>query len=403
MSQELVKQDHFHLGVLGRTGSGKTHWLKAFLRDKANVNVYIFCSEMSIASWRKFKRHNKQVKRVTSEIEHAIKLKEDLIKVKNSDAGLELPTSFVIFDDFMPIVRHMDARQAKELELLAKVGRHLKIRIIALAQDAKDCPKYLRTQFTHMGIMKGVDGETFNQTIQMLKLDDYNKKLWRDLTNASDHSMMLLEKGSNRGVFERAEDGKIVNNVKIKGNNNEVKVVNVQGKTTVDARRTEIINNRIIMLEQSKNRELDDAIERAKNIRNVFEGTYIVDDYINKCEHNISMLCSFLDVPVKGDDWIARAAYTLGHWRKYVRKLEGNPMSQKEELEMLRSLFRQIKERRKSLAEKLAVSYATSGQTERAVAHLVGNYWQKDKVMGMPLDRALDVGKVALSLVKKFR
>jgi hypothetical protein len=400
MSRELVKKEHFHLGVLGRTGSGKTQWLKAFLRDKANVNVFVFCSEMSIGSWREFRKHNPQVRKVSSEIEQALALKRKLIKLKKAKS--ELPVTFMVFDDFMPILKHADAKQVKDLEEIAKIGRHLKIRIIALAQDAVDCPKYLRTQFTHVGIMKGTDGETFDQVMGMLKLGDYSGKLWKDLTKAEDHSMMLMEKGSNRGVFEKAEDGGIVTNIQVRGNNNDVKVLNVQGKSSIDARRMEIVNNRLIAIEQSRNRELDDAIERAKNIRSVFEGTHITDTFINKCEHNVSMLCSFLKKDVIGKDWVARAGFTLFQWMEYLREMEGRPMSYDEKKSEGEKILRQIGKRRDELQEKLAVSYATTGQVERAAAHLVSKKVGVDQVMGMPLDRALDVGKVALGLLKKF-
>jgi GTPase SAR1 family protein len=414
-STQLMNKDHFHLGITGQSGSGKSAWLKEFLRDKNNANALVLCSDKSILDWYDNKEQIPCIKLVTSEPSGILPYIKMLERHKNKNrlTPLQMPTTFIIFDDFMPTLRHMGGGLQVQFEELCKIGRHIGIRIIGLTQDAKDFPKYMRTQFTHVGIMKGTDGETFDQLIELMKLQENNKSLWNTLKKTDDHTMMVLEKGNECPSCEKydSSSNKIVNTttikeVKIVGDNNTVtqSVLNLNGQASYDQRKQEIVDNRRLLIEKKKNTHLEKAIDCVDLIHNVVSGVFIDKKHMEKCKNNTVFLSNYLRMhipPLTVSNWIDQAGNMLIAWKAEEIMLESYPVATKKEklLEYSKLVKATVTHRKKNYVNDKIASHLVSGHADKALINTIAKKTGVRKLAGVDIDEAYEYGKEILPLL----
>lgn len=404
MSKELVKKQHYHIGILGQSGGGKTQWTKEFLRDKRNSSIIILCSDISIGQWEDEKKAMPHIKLVTDDYKEIFKLCSKLKQYQrqHSKKPHEMGCTYIVIDDYMPILKTLNHNILSKFELIAKAGRHLGIHIVGLVQDAVDFPKFMRTQITDVVLMKDIDGETFTQLMEMMRVKEFGSKLWRGLQKQEKYTAMVLEKGSNAPVYEKVGDHgiSVINetNVDVSGDNNSVvtNVMNLNGQSSLDARKQEIHDNRVIMFEQRKNTELSKVLKAVIDLEDYINGVLLDHRVRVVAIQNANILRRFLTtigaktISLTDKNYLNVIGYMLVRFKQY----EIQEYKSKDSLMKYASAIKEaVSTRKKNIKRDEVSTLMVRGNIKKAALVASGNSIGINKIFGTSISDVYEFGK----------
>lgn len=184
----------FHTLVFGNTGSGKSHWLRYFLKkcmlqlDISKSNIFVFVAQISAYQWEE-RGYNTYTE---WDLDKINEIKDISLGAFNKQT--QMGGAIIVFDDFN---EEINTRQNDDLVALYTTSRHVGIRMISVSHSFSSVGNKIRDNIAYAVIMSSVGSKIdMVQNLSKLYLGGDVKKLRDALKQLQDieFSCLIIDK-----------------------------------------------------------------------------------------------------------------------------------------------------------------------------------------------------------------